>query len=278
MEKFRVVNQSDGEKQLLFNSEYPKECCDFAITHNIRRVSVFDRVYADHNLDPLLPLKDFLEGLILKEDVDFSQLGQFANLRVLGALDNKKNILDLECFPKLETLACSVTPRLRGLESHSSLKSLTISYYNPKEGDLSVLPTPKSLESLFIIKTTIRSLNGIERFKTLQKFRLYSASKIVAIAALRGLAETLQELIIESCKKIEDFEILVYLTRLEKLILAESGHVENLSFLKCLPHLKHFSFVGTKVIDGNLKWCEGIRFVGFDDKRHYSHKMKHFKP
>jgi hypothetical protein len=42
-------------------------------------------------------------------------------------------------------------------------------------------------------------------------------------------------------------------------------------------NLEFISFVGTNILDGNLHWCKGIGYVGFENKRHYSHKFKDFK-
>ena len=132
MEKFKITEGTDGKKWLIFNSLYPKECCDFAVDNNIKNVKLYPGYYTHINLEPILPLKDFLEGLLLNEKVDFSEIHQFDGLIQLGALDNKKNKLDLARFPKLETLACSVTKRLVGLGTCKNLTSLTVSYYNPE--------------------------------------------------------------------------------------------------------------------------------------------------
>ncbi|EEK95319.1 hypothetical protein bcere0012_16390 [Bacillus cereus BDRD-ST24] len=32
------------------------------------------------------------------------------------------------------------------------------------------------------------------------------------------------------------------------------------------------------IVDGNLESCVGIDFVGFNNKRHYSHKFKELNP
>lgn len=277
MEKFRVVKDIDGKLQLLFNSLYPEECCDYAIANDIRRVSLFPGVYTHTDLEPLMPLKDFVDGLILKEGVNFGQLYHFRKLKSLGALDNKKDILDLKCFPDLEVLACNVTERLLGLEACKNLKHINISNYNPKSGDLTQLPAVKSLQKLFLIVTGITNLKGVERFKKMEKFQIWCGTKLESIAALKALADNLKEVEIEKCKKINDFEVLGKISALETLRLSESGEIKNLSFVKSLPKLKFISFWDTKVLDGDISWCEGIPFVGFDNKRHYSHKSEEFK-
>lgn len=277
-EGFKTRTNAIGVDVLLFDSSRAQECCEFAIKNNLKHVDLDDyQGFTDTNLDSIMPLKDFIEGLTLNEKVDFGELWHFKKLKKLGALDNRKNILDLECFPDLETLACNVTERLKGLETCSNLKSLTISYYKPKSKDLSGLPTLKSLKHLNLIKVDIAALLGIDRFQNLRVFRVYSSPKLDSIAPLQVLSGSLEEIEIDHCKKIKDYEVLGKVKSLKKIILADSGEMETIAFVKALPNLQFISFWNTNVLDGDLSHCEGINYVGFDNKRHYSHKVEQFK-
>jgi len=120
-------------------------------------------------------------------------------------------------------------------------------------------------------------MQGIERFVNLKELELYSASKLEELSALQSLSKTLVTIELENCKKIADYEILGRIPSLKKIILADSGQMESIAFVKNLTHLEHISFVGTNVLDGNIGHCEGIKFVGFDNKKHYSHKFEFFK-
>jgi hypothetical protein len=91
------------------------------------------------------------------------------------------------------------------------------------------------------------------------------------------LSQSIETLFIESCKKITDYEILGNLKFLKKLRISDSGEIQSLSFIKQLKDLDFLSFWGTKVLDGDISHCEGIKFVGFDDKRHYNRKSKDFE-
>jgi hypothetical protein len=277
MEKFKVTEGISGRKKLIINSLYAKECCAFAIANNIKSVTLYPGYYTHPDLNPILPLKDFLEGLILNDKVDFSELCQFKKLTFLGALDNKKNVLDLACFPDLETLACNITERLKGLEACKKLKSLTVSYYNPESENLAELPGLASLEDLNIFKTRIKTLRGIEVFKNLKRLELYGAPRLETIESLGPLSNNLEEISFGTCKRVKDYETLGKVRSLKKILFTNSGEIKTLSFVKQLPDLEFISFVGTNVVDGDLSYCEGIGYVGFDDKRHYSHKMDDFK-
>ena len=74
------------------------------------------------------------------------------------------------------------------------------------------------------------------------------------------------------CKNIENYDFINHLKKLEYLGLSDNTSIPNVNFIKGLP-LKHFAFVGTNIKDGNLALCEGIKYVGFDNMKHYTHKF-----
>jgi hypothetical protein len=53
-----------------------------------------------------------------------------------------------------------------------------------------------------------------------------------------------------------------------------------LDFIASLSELEYLTFVGTNVENGDLAILaeKKIKFVSFDDKKHYSHKMKQINP
>jgi Leucine-rich repeat (LRR) protein len=63
---------------------------------------------------------------------------------------------------------------------------------------------------------------------------MFSASKLETIAVLQDLSNSLEEIQIEQCKKIDDFEILGKIKSLKKIILSESGEIKSLAFVKSL--------------------------------------------
>jgi hypothetical protein len=58
------------------------------------------------------------------------------------------------------------------------------------------------------------------------------------------------------------------------LAINDSSEIGTLDFIKPLKKLKHFSFVGTNVADGDLRPCLNIEHVGFNNKKHYSHTFE----
>lgn len=264
---------------LCINSKRIEDCIKYLKTYNLKYISINPYIdyYAD-NIDFLVEVEDFLEGLtILSQKFNYSIINNLHKLKKLGFADNKVDTIDLSNFRNLESLACEYSPRLIGIETCKNLKDLVLTGYKPKNKDLTDLPELDELTELYLFQTNIVSLNGIEKYKKLKKIQIFSATKLESISALKYLSNGLVEIEIENCKRIKDYEVLGNLKLMKRLLILDSGEIKSLSFVKNLHNLSFLSFGSTNILDGNLSYCEGINYVGFDNKRHYSHKFEYFK-
>ncbi len=278
-EGLKILTGVNGQESLFINSDRLSDCINYLRSNDLRFITINSlQGYKAKDIAFLIELKDFLEGLsILETHYDFGVVNELHKLKYLGIPDNGKDVIDLKNFPDIEMCGVAFSERLQGLESCSNLKSLTVSNYKSKTKDLSALPSLNNLEHLSLIKTDITTLHGIERYSNLKKLEIFSASKLEAIVALQALSNSLEEIQVEQCRKINDYEALGKVKSLKKIILSESGEIKSLAFVKELPRLEFISFWGTNVLDGNIKYCEGINYVGFDNKKHYTHKSEQFK-
>jgi len=278
-EGLKILTGINGQESLFINSDRLSDCINYLRSNDLRFITINSfQGYKTKDIAFLIELKDFLEGLsVLETHYDYGVVNELHKLKYLGIPDNGKDVVDLKNFPDIEICGVTFSERLQGLESCSNLKSLTVSNYKSKTKDLSALPLLNSLEHLSLIKTEIATLQGVGPFSNLKKLELFSASKLEAIAALQVLSNSLEEIEVEQCKKINDYETLGKVKSLKKIILSESGEIKSLAFVKELPRLEFISFWGTNVLDGNIKYCEGINYVGFDNKKHYTHKSEQFR-
>ena len=274
---FKTTKGTDGSICFLFDSNRPSESCAFALKNNIKKITLYPNVYFANNLDPILPLSDYIEGLLLDDRISYDNLDVFINITFLSVPDNKRDFVDLSCFKKLESLSCDYSNRILNLNMCVNLKTLSIGNYKSKTMDLTEFPILINLIKLSFFKTNILTLKGIENLIGLKEIGIYSSSNLTNIDSLKFLSNSLEEIQIERCKQISDYNILGELKSLKKIILSESGEIETISFIQNLSNLKFFSFWGTNVLDGNLNYCLKIDYIGFDDKKHYSHKSGYFK-
>jgi hypothetical protein len=120
------------------------------------------------------------------------------------------------------------------------------------------------------------SFSGIEKFNALKRLEFHYCTKLETSDGIAVLADSLENLHIDMSKKLKISSELCALKKLRVLRLNSCGDIANLSFLKDLPNLIDFRFVGTNILDGNLDPIlehPTICSIGSFDKRHYNRKI-----
>lgn len=275
-EGHRILIGKDGVRFFMFDSNRIHEGIDYIRRHDLRFVGINSFAgFTGNNISFLRDVRDFVEGISIPEShFDTSVLNELGRLLFLGFADNKNTDIDLSNFPNLSTLACEYSNRLLSLESCEQLRNLTLTKFKSPTGTLEELPKLASLASLDLFIPNIVSLAGIEKFQILRKLTLFRARHLEDISALQGIKATLADLEYDQCKKIRNYEALAEMANLKRLIIGNSAPIASLSFVKSLSKLEFISFVGTNIVDGDLSPTIGIGYVGFEDRRHYSHKFK----
>lgn len=275
-EGYKVLIRTDGSREFMIDSDRIEESITYIRQNDLRHIGINSFIgYKKSDIGFLADIADFVEGITIPESrPDISILNGLRNLKSLGFVDNKKTVIDLSNFPDLTTLACDYSKRLLSLESCEQLKELTLSKYRPKEKNLLSLPRLSSLSALSLFSTNIESFLGIASFPVLRRLSAFRAPNLTDIRGLADVKNTLAEVEFDQCKRIDSYTTLGTLTKLRKLILSNCSAIRSLSFVNELESLQFLSFVGTNVIDGDLSPTLGIGYVGFDDRRHYSHSFQ----
>ncbi|KAB2443707.1 leucine-rich repeat domain-containing protein [Bacillus luti] len=252
------------------------EYVHFINTNNFTDVYINDLRYSLNHIN-FLERCPQIESLHISSTciTDYSALYKLKNLKSL-ALEEPQvplNLTELESFTNLEELYIQWNKNITGFESCPNLKELYIWKYKPKQKNLEELIPLRKLEKLRITQGNINSLKGCRAFPKLKQLELNYLRNLEHIDEIENNASTLKYVEFDHCSKMKNHDYLRYLTELETLILSGCGNIQNLQFIKELPKLKHFSFVDSTILDGNLEPCVGIDFVGFNNKRHYSHKF-----
>ena len=151
----------------------------------------------------------------------------------------------------------------------TTLKSLGLS--NFKEEDLKKAFSSVDLDTIMIIQSKLKSLEGIQKSQKMQCLYLYYNRSLQDISALKKVKRTLRTLRIENCPKINDFSVLGELENLELLELSGSNELLSLSFLKKMKNLKTFIF-NMNVKDGDLTPCLDLSYVSVKNRKHYTLK------
>lgn len=154
-----------------------------------------------------------------------------------------------------------------------SLESIQISEDKSLK-DLQGFQCSKNLKKLWLMKTGLVSLDGIEEFVNLQSVSLDYMRSLQDISQLQNTADSLRSLWIENCPKITDFSCLEELVNLEHLALLGKNDLPDLKFLNAMKKLKTFTF-SMNVMDCDLNPCLDIPFVSLEkNKKEYNLKDK----
>ncbi|PEJ79349.1 hypothetical protein COL77_22445 [Bacillus wiedmannii] len=257
------------------------EYVDFINTNNFTNVYINDLRYSLNHIN-FLERCPQIESLQISSTciTDYSALYKLKNLKSL-ALEEPQvplNVTALESYTNLEELHIQWNKNITGFESCPNLKELYIWKYKPKQKNLEELMSLQKLEKLSITHGNINSLKGCRAFPKLKHLEIHYLRNLEHIDEIENNASTLTYIEFNHCSKMKNHDYLRYLTELETVILSSCGNIQNLQFIKELPKLKQLSFVDSTIVDGNLEPCVGIDFVGFNNKRHYSHKFNKLNP
>ncbi|EYE87140.1 hypothetical protein Q428_15030 [Fervidicella metallireducens AeB] len=258
------------------------ECINYINDNNIKSVCFSPRYYINADINFLRSCPNVDTVRIESMNIDYSGLYNLNNLKALHS-DNLftkgfRSELNLKEFSKLELLSIgNWNKNIKGLNECRSLKSLRLWKYKPESRDLQELSRLNDLEVLVLTQSVLTSLKGCGELMKLQCLQLYYIKSLERIDELERISNSLKNLRIEHCKNIKNHEYVTCLKNLVLLDFSECGEIPSINFIKEMGNLKTFTFVGTNIIDGDLSPCIGLGYVGFLDKKHYSHKFNDFK-
>lgn len=210
-----------------------------------------------------------------KDSFDYSILYEMPKLRsvdckvVYGAYEQYKADIDYSKIKGLEKLSM-VDGGHSGYEKVPTLKEIWICG-NKKIQDFNSISCSTIIRDVTVFSCGIRSLDGIEKQTTLTDLSLWHNYSLRDISALENVSDTLKDLSIDACSKIQDFEVLNSLENLEHLYLEGNNKIPNLQFLKNMKKLKVFVFT-MNVEDGDLSACMEIPYVSCRNRKHYNLK------
>jgi len=213
--------------------------------------------------------------LPLKDDGIVSRLSSLRWLKLDTYSDAE---IDFGGLPNLEQVRLNWRPKAKSLLRHAGVKSLVI-YGGPGSKDLTGFADMHALRSLYLIQSKLRTLDGIHSLAALKSFRLKGLPSLASVEGLHHLQDV-EHIELSHCRKVFDLSPMRDLPRLRVVKLYDLGDIESLSPLGSLRNLEYLSIYGkTNIVDGDfsaLVGLEKIRYVGFMDHPHYSHRSSDF--
>lgn len=199
----------------------------------------------------------------------------FKNLKFLEELticDESPDIdfCDLKC---LKFLAVDWRKGLFKNANYSNLKELMLWKY--KSIDVTDLNVFKTIESLYINKSSIETLNGLRNFSNIKSAKFLYVPKLLDISDMAFC--DLVEVCFLNAKNVNNYTFLGECKNIKRLRINESAPMESLGFIESLNKLHSFRFMKTDVLDGDLSNLLDVEDVSFTFKKHFSHNLHDFR-
>lgn len=240
-------------KGLYINFSLGSKCDTFDFIKDLPELELLDIIYTPiESLEPILQLK---------------------NLKSLSISCHWKKHIDFSCLNNLKRCFVSYDKGAETILNCSNLQYLHIDEF--KLRDYSNLQNLQNLEFLTIGNSNFNNTELLENLHELRKLILLNCRKLDHLNGIENLTK-LEWFTIDGSKKLDHIDQVSFLTNLKILQLSNNKQIQSLAPIKNLTHLSALSFYGDTVFqDGDFKFLEkfsGLSLIGFNDRRHYSHK------
>lgn len=241
------------------------ECVQYINNKSISKLYICDLYYNLNNLDFIKECHDITSININCYTINqLDELYELSNLKEI-ILQDIDCIVDLSRFQNLESFLGSWNKNYINLASLLHLNNLRLDNYNPKSKTLNDLAVFNELKSLMLVKSTIESLDGIDKMPDLTNASFYYINKLSSLKYING-AKNLESITFEACKRISDFEILQNNKLLQSIKIFNCGAIKSIGFIKRLPELVHFSCLKTDILDEDIDPCFSLNYYAVDKK------------
>jgi hypothetical protein len=275
---FEMIPSKD--KYLKIESDRISESIKFIKENEIDKIYI-SRVFG-YKLDDIKPLLELegIKGFEYQESgnkVSLKGIESFSQLEHLR-IDDDQNV-DLSKFPNLKYLIIKWSNKIENFDSCDKLEQLFLWNFNSTEKSFIQFPLLNGLTELELNFGNATTLDELLLSNSVKKLEFNYYPKLNTIKKL-GEFSALQSIKFSNCKNIEDFQALTNLKNLKSLSINNCGSLKDIEFIRDMNNLTQFIFVDTNIINGDLSPLTDDRFeyIGFNDKRHYSHNYEELKP
>lgn len=276
MSNFNFIENGNWGSYLLINTDNLDETINYIKENNIKNIELnFYHGYKLKNITRLKELNNIIEGInIIEGDIDLNGIQDFKNLKRLNISDELNYPIDFSRFPKLEKCNLLWHENLLNIEKCAHLFELVIKKIKITEQITEIFRGLKKIQKLTFIQSKLENLDYLKCFPILQELNIFYCPSLKDINGLKYVKDSITKLIIEHCKNVIDYKVISKLEGIRYLVFNHVSDIPTLAFIKNLEKLKHFAFMNTSILDGDMSFCLKIEYVSFRNKKHYSHTLK----
>lgn len=220
---------------------------------------------------------EFVKGLDVV-DTDGRDLSVISSMPWLESLrvGSSGKPLDLSTLSHLVDINIGWSTGLKWPSLMVRVERLHLNKVVSKDRSLRILPPIPNLKCLGITQGNLESMDGIDRYPALSELDIAYLPKLRSVCSVTIL-NCLECLAIEACPNVDDVSCIRSIASLRSVRLSRIATLESIGFVRGMPNLKSFTFVGTDVRDGDMRPLIGLDYVAFTDKRHFSDKLSRIR-
>lgn len=274
-----VINGELIDRVLKVDAEESKVCSRLWASGVYTQLHIGSRENPD--LKSISCLNDFeavtkLHIMLLGRKVELDPLVRHADTLIeYFCNDDINSIIDCEKYSELQSLNQAWDKRMKFANSHQKLQKIYFDKFCPKnDKNLDALPVAPNLKTLDLLRSCIKTLDGIDKYGRLERLGIAWGKYLTAVGSLTH-CHNLKILELDGCKNINDLhETLSKCSRLERLVLMKVSDLVNIQFIERMPNLKWLNLIDTNVIDGDMNYLlrhPSLEYAVFTSKKHFSH-------
>lgn len=211
--------------------------------------------------------------IISKPIVSLNKIEKLSKLESLSLSCHWERPVDLSALHCLKHCFISWGKGAESVLQCDALQYLHIDEFKIK--DYSDLGCLEDIHVLTISNSDFSDIGALSNMQKIKKLSLENCKKLESLQGVEKL-KSLEWLNIDGCRKISKIDEVSSLPNLKFLQFRDTGEMESINPVNTLRNLEVLSFYGTtNFVDGDLEVIETLdrlSLVGFNNKRHYSHK------
>lgn len=251
-----------------------KKALNYILEKKINQVEIRHEI-DDADIKALLELESIpLRCLAIEQAskrVSLSPLNELVSLECLMITSQQKGVINFKELTNLkEFYSGSANIVLDNFDCATNLVRLTLQNYNNK--DLPVLKST-NLKSVTIDFSNFKYLNFLSECSNIEDVSIVAAPKLAGLNELLASKDTIKELSLTKCGKMQDYSILRSLTAIEYLRLLRCGSLRSTYYLEKLSSLKYAN-IDIDIKDGDVNAILDKPIV-FRYHKHFCAKTQH---
>ena len=269
--RYKLIAGTD-EFFFFLDSSSLDEDIAFINRHHIYNIQINPKFgYAIQTIEPLFKISKIEKLYLHISSTNLDNLNKLKELQVLSINSVNHNI-NLSGLINLRELSIKYQKNIRGLDSMIKLQQLNIIKSDVSFFNIALFKNWPNLKFFQALSPKLpNDLSFLNESKELKHIEIHNCRTTFNIESLLSVRDTLEELAIGNCKKVEGLGVLQNLSNLKRLSFSNSSPLDNADFVEDLKKLEILVVVGTSYfIDGNTSHLKNkIKYLSLDNKKHH---------